>query len=219
MNTIEKLTKELLKIKAVKLEPDNSFTFASRLRSPIYCDNRMVLSHPKIRGMAVSLLIDRIHSLPIQPKMIVGVAVAGVPYSAIVADRMNLPYGYVTLKKNHGRKKDFEGDLSILSRDDEVVVIDDLLSTGSSGIKAANIARNKGCKVSLVLSIVTYALQLAKDNFDAAGFEHDSLIDYQLLTQIGLKNNYISSKEKTLLDEWQLNPEYWTNRLVASRAD
>jgi orotate phosphoribosyltransferase len=206
MNRAIPIAEMLLQINAIKLSPQNPFTWASGIKSPIYCDNRIVLSHPDVRNYVAESFIEA--SKAFAPfDVIAGVATAGVPHGAILAYKMNLPFIYVRDKsKSHGRQNQIEGELPENSR---VLVIEDLISTGKSSLAAIEPLKAAGASVAGVLAIFSYQLPVAEQAFKDASVEFLTLSDYTTLLDIAIKSNYITEAEKVLLSSWRKDPENW----------
>ena len=206
MNKQEVFASKLLQINAIKLSPQNPFTWASGLLSPIYCDNRIVLSYPEIRSEFVEGLVDLAKAL--EPfDMVSGVATAGIPIGALVADRLSLPFIYVRgSAKKHGRKNQIEGDIS---QGKKVLVVEDLISTGGSSIEAVHILREAGLEVAGVIANFQYGMPVAKANFEKAGCDFQTLSNYNTLIQLAHRDKMITEEELNMLKEWQADPENW----------
>ncbi|WP_295746036.1 orotate phosphoribosyltransferase [uncultured Limosilactobacillus sp.] len=200
---------DLLNIKAVTLHPSQPFTWASGLHSPIYTDNRLTISYPAVRrhifrGMAA--LISRYFNAA---EVIAGTATAGIPHASWVADELNLPLIYVRSKpKDHGRGKQLEG---VLKPGQKVVVIDDLISTGGSVLKAVNAVRKAGGEVIGIVSVFTYQLPAATANFKAAGLTYHSVTNYTKLIETAEAQQLISSDERQSLHAWRQDPQAWSD--------
>lgn len=209
MSEIEKKIAEfLLQIKAIKLEPTNPFTWASGLKSPIYCDNRITLSYPTIRTYIRQKFSEVIHEEIGSIDMVAGVATAGIPQGVLVAQDLGLPFTYVrSSAKGHGRQNLIEGEVVDGQR---VVVIEDLVSTGKSSLAAVKALRDAGCNVVALLSIFSYNLPVAEENFKEAKCRFISLSNYDALVRYAAENQFINENEKTLLDSWRLDPEKWS---------
>lgn len=204
-STAAKIAEYLLQIKAIKLQPNNPFTWASGLKSPIYSDNRLSLSHPLIRTFIKDSLAHEIKKTYPQVEAIIGVATAGIAPGALVADALNLPFGYVRSEpKKHGMGKQVEGDIH---PDMAVVVIEDLVSTGKSSLQAVNTLREFGSEVLGLASIFTYGLQIATDNFAAANCELISLCNYDALIETAVAKGYVNESDLMVLKSWRTNPE------------
>ncbi len=209
MSEIEqKIAEFLLQIKAIKLEPTNPFTWASGLKSPIYCDNRITLSYPTIRTYIRQKFSEVIHEEIGSIDMISGVATAGIPQGVLVAQDLGLPFTYVRSNaKGHGRQNLIEGEVVDGQR---VVVIEDLVSTGKSSLAAVQALRDAGCNVVALLSIFSYNLPVAEENFKNAKCRFISLSNYDALVRYAAQNQFINENEKSLLDSWRLDPEKWS---------
>lgn len=214
MSEIEqKIAEFLLQIKAIKLEPTNPFTWASGLKSPIYCDNRITLSYPTIRTYIRQKFSEVIHEEIGSIDMISGVATAGIPQGVLVAQDLGLPFTYVRSNaKGHGRQNLIEGEVVDGQR---VVVIEDLVSTGKSSLAAVQALRDAGCNVVALLSIFTYNLPIAEENFKEAKCRFISLSNYDALVQYAATHQFINDNEKSLLDSWRLDPEKWSEEQTA----
>src|SRR5690554_835457 len=210
MSEIEqKIAEFLLQIKAIKLEPTNPFTWASGLKSPIYCDNRITLSYPTIRTYIRQKFSEVIHEEFGSVDMISGVATAGIPQGVLVAQDLGLPFTYVrSSAKGHGRQNLIEGEEVDGQR---VVVIEDLVSTGKSSLDAVKALRDAGCNVVGLLSIFTYNLPVAEENFREAKCRLISLSNYEALISYALEHQFISGSEIETLRQWRLDPENWSN--------
>ena len=200
------LAQKLLQIKAIKLRPQTPFTWASGIRSPIYCDNRITLSYPDLRNDIKASFAEKASNYS-NANCIAGVATAGVAHGALLADAMGLPYVYVRSKaKAHGRQNLIEGELPENSK---VIVVEDLISTGGSSIQAVKALREAGAEVLVVFAIFSYGFQKATDNFNESACEFLSLSNYKALLAEAEATNYISAKEKEILEEWNSSPETW----------
>ena len=208
MDTLEKITaKKLLKIKAVKLQPSNPFTWASGWKSPIYCDNRKLMSYPDIRNF-LKIQFSRI-ILEKYPNVeaIAGVATGAIAPGAIVADLLGLPFVYIrSTPKGHGLENLIEGDLRPKQK---VVVIEDLVSTGLSSLKAVEAIRKDGAEVLGMLSIFTYDFPIAAKNMKDADVELTSLSNYDAILEEALSTEYIDESELQTLQNWRKNPDTW----------
>ena len=208
MNTVEKLTAEkLLKIKAVKLQPANPFTWASGWKSPIYCDNRKLMSYPAIRNfIKVEFARIILEKYP-QVEAIAGVATGAIAPGAIVADALGLPFVYVrSVPKDHGLENLIEGDLKPRQK---VVVIEDLISTGQSSLKAVEAIRQSGSDVLGMVAIFTYGFPAAETNMKEARVELTALTNYDAILDEALQIDYIAESEVKTLQDWRRNPETW----------
>lgn len=207
MNFAIEVAKNLLQIKAIKLSPQNPFTWASGLKSPIYCDNRTLLSYPLIRDMVVEGLVEK--SKLFQPfDLVAGVATAGIPHGALLADRLKLPFVYVRAKaKEHGRQNLIEGELK---PGQKILVIEDLISTGGSSLQAVEALRSEGCTVVGVLAIFTYEFDAAKTSFQQADCQLETLSDYSTMTQVAVESAYVSPTDQETLRLWRQDPKQWS---------
>lgn len=202
-----KVAEFLLQIKAVKLQPQNPFTWSSGWESPIYCDNRKVLSYPKVRTYIRQVFVDVITEKYGKPDVIAGVATGGIAIGALIAEQMGLPFIYVrSAAKAHGMQNQIEG---YYEKGQNVVVIEDLISTGGSSLKAIDALRDGGLKIRGLVAIFTYGFNVAKENFKAADCEHVVLTDYDHLIQQGIALNYITKNDKDSLTKWREAPENW----------
>lgn len=199
----------LLQIKAIKLSPAKPFTWASGLKSPIYCDNRITLSYPKIRTHIRQQFVQAILEKYDKPDIIVGVATGGIAQGALIAQELGLPFAYVRSdKKSHGLHNEVEG---IVEKGQSAVVIEDLVSTGGSSLKAVDAMRQRGLEVKGMMAIFTYGLQQSEENFKTAKCELTTLTDYESLIRKASEENYITEKDLQSIIQWRLNPEAWSN--------
>jgi orotate phosphoribosyltransferase len=208
MKTLQQiLAKKLLKIKAVKLQPANPFTWASGWKSPIYCDNRKTLSYPSLRNF-IKLELSRIIMENFENvTAIAGVATGAIAQGAMVAEELNLPFVYVrSTPKDHGLENLIEGDLKPGSK---VVVIEDLISTGGSSLKAVEAVRNAGCDVIGMVAIFTYGLSVSEDKFMEAKVKLIALCNYDAVLDEALKTDYIDEADIKTLQEWRKDPAHW----------
>lgn len=206
---MKEIAKDLLKIKAVKLSPAKPFTWASGIKSPIYCDNRLTISYPEIRKQIAQGLAAQIKAEFPDVEVIGGVATAGIPHAAWVADELGLPLIYVRSKpKDHGRGKQIEG---VLPAHAKTVLIDDLLSTGGSVLKAVKAAQNEGADVIGVGAIFSYQLSAVSANFKQVGLPFTTLTNYSELLEAATEENYIAEDQLETLKKWRKAPEKWNN--------
>ncbi len=206
-NLSQIFAEKLLNIKAIKLQPENPFTWASGWKSPFYCDNRQTLSYPDLRTF-VKVELTRIvaENYP-QAEAIVGVATGAIAQGALVADELALPFCYVRPKpKDHGMANLIEGELRPGAK---VVVIEDLISTGGSSLKAVEALRQAGAEVLGMVASYTYGFGVAKDAFEAAGVELLTLTNYEAVVQTALATGYISENHVPMLDAWRKDPANW----------
>jgi len=208
MKTLEKsVAEKLLKIKAVKLQPNNPFVWASGWNSPIYCDNRKTLSYPHIRTYIKIELARLIVEMYPDVEVIAGVATGAIAQGALVADALGLPFVYVrTTPKDHGLENMIEGDLRPRQK---VVVIEDLISTGGSSLKAVEAIRNDGSEVLGMVAIFTYGFPMAEQKFKLAKVKLTTLCSYEAILSEALATNYISADDIETLQEWRQNPATW----------
>ena len=193
----------LLEIKAVKLSPRDLFTWASGIKSPIYCDNRVTLSYPDIRKFIKEKFVEAIRSIIGIPDLIAGVATGGIAQGALVAQELNLPFVYVrTSKKDHGLTNLIEGKAEVGQR---VVVIEDLVSTGNSSLEVVNALKAAGCIVEGMIAIFTYNLPASEKGFKEAQTPLITLTDYDVLIEKALEINYISQEDLQILKEFKLS--------------
>ena len=209
LNEVEqKIAESLLQIKAIKLQPKNPFTWASGWKSPIYCDNRVTLSHPAIRTYIRQQLAQLVQEEFGSVEMISGVATAGIPQGVLVAQDLGLPFTYVrSSAKDHGRQNLIEGEVVSGQR---VVVVEDLISTGKSSLQAVEALRAAGCNVVALVSIFTYGFDAAAQNFADAKCPAFSLCNYDALIKVAAKNGYILESDIALLEQWRKDPANWT---------
>lgn len=205
----KKIAEQLLQIKAIKLQLDKPFIWASGWKSPIYCDNRISLSYPKVRTYIRQELVSAIEKQYNKPQVIAAVATAAIAQGALVAEAMGLPFVYVrAAAKDHGRKNLIEGEI----RDDQsVVVIEDLISTGQSSLKAVEALRDAGFNVKGMISIFNYGFELSRQNFENAQCPLISLCDYTELINEALESGYIKENDIEILQQWRVAPELWGN--------
>ena len=206
MNTIaEKVASYLLDIKAIKLEPNQPFTWASGWKSPIYCDNRKTLSYPEVRSYIKEQFVALIREKYPQVEVIAGVATGAIAQGVLVAQELGLPFIYVrSSAKNHGLENLIEGEYRAGQK---VVVIEDLVSTGGSSLQAVEALRNSGCDVLGMMAIFTYGFQKSVDNFQQAHCELTTLSDYNAMIELALKIGYVKPEHIEKLREWRLSPE------------
>ncbi len=203
----EKVAFSLLNIAAVKLRPEQPFQWASGWNSPIYCDNRFTLSYPEVRTLIKDSLVTLIAAEFPQAESVAGVATAGIPQAALIADAMQLPMIYVRPKpKDHGMGNMIEGKIT---PGQKVVVVEDLISTGGSSLKAVEALKDAGFEVLGMVSIFTYGFEIANDNFNNAGVKLFSLSNYDTLVNVGLTCNFIQNEHIASLQNWRTNPAAW----------
>ncbi len=207
MNVEQSIAKDLLEIEAVFLNPSNPFTWASGIKSPIYCDNRITMSYPKVRKEIAKGLARKIKEAFPEVQVIAGTATAGIPHAAWVAEILDLPMVYIRSKaKDHGKGNQIEGRIV---EGQKMVVIEDLISTGGSVLETAEAAKREGAAILGVAAIFTYELPKGKANFEKAEIPLMTLTNYSVLIEAALEDRYIDEQELTLLKEWKKDPENW----------
>ena len=199
----------LLQVKAIKLNNEHPFTWASGRKSPIYCDNRITLSYPEIRTFIRQSFVEVINKAWCGIDVVAGVATGGIAQGALVAQELGLPFVYVRSEaKSHGLTNQIEGEIH---EGQSVVVIEDLVSTGKSSLIAVNALRDKGCDVKGMVAIFTYGLDVAAKNFEEAQVELHTLTNYDTLIEVACKEDYIRATEQESLANWRKNPEAWSD--------
>ena len=211
MRTLEKLFAEkLLKVNAIKLQPSNPFTWASGWKSPFYCDNRKTLSYPALRNFVKLEICRTILEKFGQVDAIAGVATGAIAQGALVAEELNLPFVYVrSSPKDHGLENLIEGELRPGMK---VVVIEDLISTGGSSLKAVEAIRRDGCEVIGMIASYTYGFPVAVEAFKNANVELVTLTNYEAVLEVAVKTGYINEEDVALLDAWRKDPAHWTGK-------
>ena len=203
----KQVAKTLLQINAIILEAENPFTWASGWKSPIYCDNRKILSFPESRTFIRQSLANVIQKQYGSSNLIAGVATGAIAHGALVAEEMGLPFIYVrSAKKGHGKQNMIEG---AYTSGQSVIVIEDLISSGKSGLEAVETLREEGLNVKGVISIFTYGFNAATENFKKADCEFISLCNYSTLLQEAVKQEYINESDVEILEKWRENPSKW----------
>jgi orotate phosphoribosyltransferase len=206
MNIENLIAQNLLQIKAIKLSPQNPFTWASGMRSPIYCDNRITLSYPAVRNIIKKSLGALSKSFG-DIDMVAGVATAGIAHGALLADELDLPFCYVrSAPKGHGRQNQIEGEISPKSK---ILVVEDLISTGGSSIEVVEILRAEGHEILGVIAIFDYGFEKAKENFRNIQCKYLSLSNYSALIHEARATDYISEEESVTLSKWNSDPQNW----------
>lgn len=206
-DTALKVAEYLLQIKAIKLQPEDPFTWASGIKSPIYCDNRKTLSYPTIRTFIRQCYAKKIEETFGKPDIIAGVATGGIPHGALVAQELGLPFVYVrSSAKGHGLGNIIEGDYE---EGQSVVVIEDLISTGGSSLKAVEDLRAAKLNVKGLVAIFTYGFDVAQENFDKANCRFETLTNYEYLLDVAVSKKYITEDYLNTLREWKDNPKEW----------
>jgi orotate phosphoribosyltransferase len=207
MNTAQRIASHLLDVKAVSLRPDQPFTWASGILSPIYCDNRITLSYPAIRKDIAQELANLIKIHYPTVEVIAGTATAGIPQACWVAEILDLPMVYIRTKaKDHGKENQIEGRIM---QHQKMVVIDDLISTGGSVLDACDAATREGADVLGVVAIFTYQLPKGYANFKEREIPLHTLSDYTTLIQVAQEQGYIKPEEIEVLMEWKKDPQNW----------
>lgn len=203
----QQVAQNLLAIKAVFLSPNEPFTWASGIKSPIYCDNRLTMSFPKVRRLIAKGLAEKIKKQFPEVEVIAGTATAGIPHAAWVAEILDLPMVYIRSKaKDHGKGNQIEGQIT---PGQKMVVIEDLISTGGSVLEACQAAKREGADVLGVAAIFTYELPKGATNFNTAQLPLVTLTNYTTLIQTALEEGYISEDDLALLTAWKHDPENW----------
>lgn len=207
MSQAETVAQHLLQINAIKLSPQKPFTWASGLKSPIYCDNRTILSYPVIRRQVIDAFAKKAEAF--RPfNLVAGVATAGIAHGALLAEKLELPFIYVRSKaKSHGRQNQIEG---VLPENARVLVIEDLISTGGSSLKAVEALREAGATVAGVLAIFSYGFDEAEKAFQAADCPFATLSHYDALLTEAIRSGFIKESDRALLQEWRKAPKKWS---------
>jgi orotate phosphoribosyltransferase len=206
-HTANKTAELLLQINAIKLRPENPFTWASGWKSPIYCDNRILLSFPVIRNYVKEEIAKQVEELYGKPDIIAGVATGAIGIGVLVAEYLGLPFIYVRPEaKSHGRQNQIEG---LLEKDQTVVVIEDLISTGKSSLNAVEALENDGAKIKGMIAIFTYGFDIAEKNFEKKEVALHTLSDFETLIQLASETNYIKEEQLDTLMEWRKDPSLW----------
>jgi orotate phosphoribosyltransferase len=206
-DTAEKTAELLLQINAIKLNPKNPFTWASGWQSPIYCDNRLILSFPQIRNYIRDEFAKNIEKQFGKPDVIAGVATGAIGIGILVAESLGLPFVYVRPEpKKHGRQNQVEG---FLQKGQNVVIVEDLISTGNSSLLAVEALRAAGANVKGMAAIFTYGFDIAQENFKTANVDLFTLSNYTNLLNLAVAKRYITETEEQTLREWNLSPSTW----------
>jgi len=204
-----------MQINAIKLEPTNPFTWASGWKSPIYCDNRKTLSFPEVRNYIKDEFVRLIKEKYPLTQVIAGVATGAIAHGALVADELNLPFVYVRSNpKQHGLENLIEG---VVNPGEKVVVVEDLISTGGSSLKAVEALRKADLQVEGMVAIFTYGFPEAEENFNRAECELHTLGNYNVLIDLAFENGYIEEKDVNTLKEWRGNPGEWGNQVQSQK--
>jgi len=208
MNNLKRdFASRLLQVKAIKLQPNNPFTWASGWLSPFYCDNRKTLSYPELRNYVKLELVHKVLECFPEAEVVAGVATGAIAQGALVADELNLPFVYVRSKpKDHGLENLIEGDLKPGMK---VVVIEDLISTGGSSLKAVEAIRSNACEVIGMVASYTYGFPVAENAFREANVRLETLTDYEHVVAEALATGYISEHDVEVLHDWRQAPDKW----------
>ncbi|WP_299625229.1 orotate phosphoribosyltransferase [uncultured Tenacibaculum sp.] len=206
-DTAKKTAELLLQIKAIKLSPNEPFTWASGWKSPIYCDNRVTLSYPPVRNFLKEKIAKLVEEKYGKPDVIAGVATGAIAIGVLVAQELGLPFVYVRPEpKKHGRKNQIEG---FLESGQNVVVVEDLISTGKSSLNAIKALKEANANVKGMVAIFSYGFAVAEETFGEHNLDFSTLSNYENLLEQALDSNYITQKELQTLESWRLNPSEW----------
>ena len=206
-NIAKKTAEVLLQVNAIKLSPKEPFTWASGWKSPIYCDNRIVLSFPPIRNYLREKMANHIEAEYGKPDVIAGVATGAIGIGMLVAEYLGLPFIYVRPEpKKHGRQNQIEG---FIEKGQNVVVVEDLISTGKSSLNAVRALKEANLNVKGMVAIFTYGFDISKTNFETENVRFHTLSNYENLLEQALDTNYITTKELETLSQWNSNPAEW----------
>lgn len=209
MNTETRIAQHLLDIQAISLQPHQPFTWASGLKSPIYCDNRITLSYPEVRSAITEAFVELLQRIHPDVELIAGVATAGIPQAALIAERMRLPMIYVRAQaKEHGKGNQIEGRAHAGQK---VVLIEDLISTGGSSLVAVDALREAGLNVLSVSAIFSYQLSSAQERFAAHACVVHALSNYDALLALALALGQIQAADLAVLSTWKKDPKAWSN--------
>ena len=207
MSLAKDIASHLLKIEAVYLKPEEPFTWASGIKSPIYTDNRVTLAYPETRTLIENGFVDKIKEAFPDVEVIAGTATAGIPHGAIIADKMNLPFAYIRSKpKDHGAGNQIEGRVP---QGQKMVVVEDLISTGGSSLKAVEAIRRDGCEVIGMVAAYTYGFPVAEEAFKNAKVTLVTLTNYEAVLDVALRTGYIEEEDIQTLNEWRKDPAHW----------
>ncbi|MBC1950385.1 orotate phosphoribosyltransferase [Listeria welshimeri] len=207
MSIEKQVAEQLLEIKAVFLKPNDPFTWASGIKSPIYCDNRLTLGFPKVRQFIAESLAEKIKETFGEVDVVAGTATAGIPHAAWVSDLLDLPMVYVRSKsKEHGKGNQIEG---LIAKGQKVVVIEDLISTGGSSLKAVEALEEAGAEVLGIAAIFTYGLDKGKKLLAESNTKLITLTNYDELIEVALNKDYVTAEDMATLKEWKKSPENW----------
>ncbi|MHC5297956.1 orotate phosphoribosyltransferase [Listeria welshimeri] len=207
MSIEKQVAEKLLEIKAVFLKPNDPFTWASGIKSPIYCDNRLTLGFPKVRQFIAESLAEKIKETFGEVDVVAGTATAGIPHAAWVSDLLDLPMVYVRSKaKEHGKGNQIEG---LIAKGQKVVVIEDLISTGGSSLKAVEALEEAGAEMLGIAAIFTYGLDKGKKLLAESNTKLITLTNYDELIEVALNKDYVTAEDMATLKEWKKSPENW----------
>ena len=207
LTTSSKIANYLLQIKAIKLETEKPFQWSSGIYSPIYCDNRIVLSFPKIRKLVCDCFVEIIKKKYNDTELVAGVATGGIGMGMLIAEKLDLPFVYVRPQaKKHGRKNQIEG---LIKKNIKAIVIEDLISTGKSSLNAVDALKKEKVNVIGLISLFSYELEDAKKNISKSGLNYCSLSNFSDLIKIALSTNYIDTNQKEQIFKWRVNPQKW----------
>ena len=207
MTNEQAVAEKLLQVKAIRLNVKEPFTWASGWKSPIYCDNRKVLSFPHVREFIKSEMCNVIFEQFADAELLAGVATAGIAWGAMAADQLKLPYIYVRPKpKEHGLGNQIEG---FYEAGQKVVVVEDLISTGKSSLEVVEVLRKAGVEVIGMVSIFTYGFEVAREAFQKAAVEYRSLTNYPTLINLAIEKNIVEASEQEVLLKWAKDPAHW----------
>jgi orotate phosphoribosyltransferase len=208
MSNHKAVAEKLLQIQAIRLNIDQPFTWASGWKSPIYCDNRRILSFPYIREFIKSEMCNLVFEDFPEAALLAGVATAGIPWGAMVSDQLKLPYIYVRPKpKEHGLGNQIEG---YYQPSQKTVIVEDLISTGKSSLQVVDVLREAGLEVIGLVSIFTYGFDVAKKAFDSAGVPYRYLTDFESLVDFAMQKGQFSPEQESILLNWRKDPSKWT---------
>ncbi|MEN8138205.1 MAG: orotate phosphoribosyltransferase [Bacteroidota bacterium] len=209
--TAKKTAEFLIQVKAIKLQPNDPFSWASGWKSPIYCDNRITLSHPTLRTFIRENMVKAIEKNFVKPNVIAGVATGAIAIGALVAEAMGLPFVYIRPEaKKHGRQNQIEGHFE---SGQSVVIIEDLISTGMSSLKAVDALKEANATVLGMVGIFTYGFEVAEKAFEDKNIELVTLSDYNHLLEQTFETSYITDDEHLLLNKWRKAPDKWMQNL------
>lgn len=210
------IAEALLSIGAVALQPEQPFTWASGMRSPIYCDNRLIMGHPDIRALTTDAFKSKMSVLGLHPDVIAGTATAGIPHAAWLADALSLPMVYVrSSPKAHGRKNQVEGSLA---KGQSVVVIEDLISTGMSSVAVVDVLKEAGVRVEAVLAIFSYGFDRAEIAFEEAGVACHTLTNFNALLDAAKAKGHLGPDAIKTMQSWQNDPQGWSDAFIVQNA-